>query len=43
MGRPNTWFGRYSLVYPELDGTIIKEGAEAFIAAKEREGPTPLP
>lgn len=34
MGRPNTWFGRYTLVYPELDGTIIKAGAEAFIAAK---------
>jgi pyruvate formate-lyase/glycerol dehydratase family glycyl radical enzyme len=34
VGRPNTWFGRYSLVYPELDGTIIKAGAEAFIAAK---------
>ena len=34
VGRPNTWFGRYSLVYPELDGTIIKVGAEAFIAAK---------
>src|SRR5512139_260545 len=34
VGRPNTWFGRYSLVYPELDGTIIQAGAEAFIAAK---------
>src|SRR5512144_2219671 len=34
VGRPNTWLGRYTLVYPELDGTIIKAGAEAFIAAK---------
>ncbi len=34
VGRPSTWFGRYSLVYPELDGTIMKAGAEAFIAAK---------
>src|SRR5574342_1046524 len=34
VGRPNTWFGRYTLVYPELDGTIIQAGAEAFIAAK---------
>src|SRR5512137_2974015 len=34
VGRPNTWPGRYSLVYPELDGTIIQAGAEAFIAAK---------
>src|SRR5512134_2582325 len=34
VGRPNTWFGRYTLVYPELDGTVIQAGAEAFIAAK---------
>src|SRR5512134_1070609 len=34
VGRPNTWLGRYSLVYPELDGTIIQDGANAFIAAK---------
>jgi formate C-acetyltransferase len=34
VGRASTWFGRYSLVYPELDGTIIQAGAEAFIAAK---------
>src|SRR5512137_2764111 len=34
VGRANTWFGRYSLVYPELDGTIMQAGAEAFIAAK---------
>src|SRR5512147_272160 len=34
VGRPNTWLGRYTLVYPELDGSIMKAGAEAFIAAK---------
>ena len=34
VGRPNTWLGRYSLVYPELDGSIMLEGAQAFIAAK---------
>lgn len=34
VGRPNTWLGRYTLVYPELDGTIIQDGANAFIAAK---------
>src|SRR4030042_5835868 len=34
FGRPNTWLGRYTLVYPELDGTIMQAGAEAFIAAK---------
>jgi formate C-acetyltransferase len=39
VGRPCTWFGRYSLVYPELDGTIIQEGAKDFIAAKEAGAP----
>src|SRR5512141_3395426 len=39
VGRPCTWFGRYSLVYPELDGTIIQEGAKAFIAAKAAGAP----
>ena len=38
VGRPCTWFGRYSLVYPELDGTIIQEGAKAFIEAKGSPG-----
>src|SRR5512138_4025462 len=39
VGRPNTWFGKYSLVYPELDGTIIRDGAKAFIEAKEAGAP----
>ncbi|GAA3907968.1 glycyl radical protein [Sphingomonas limnosediminicola] len=34
VGRPNTWLGRYTLAYPELDGTIMQAGAEAFITAK---------
>jgi pyruvate formate-lyase/glycerol dehydratase family glycyl radical enzyme len=34
VGRPNTWLGRYTLVYPELDGSIMQAGAEAFIANK---------
>jgi len=34
VGRPNTWFGRYTLVYPELDGSIMKEGAASFMAAE---------
>lgn len=34
VGRPNTWFGRYTLVYPELDGSIMKQGAESFMAAE---------
>jgi hypothetical protein len=33
VGRPNTWLGRYTLVYPELDGSILKEGAKAGLAA----------
>src|SRR5512137_570206 len=39
VGRPCTWFGKYSLVYPELDGTIIKDGAKAFIEAKNAGAP----
>src|SRR5512147_1972515 len=39
VGRPCTWFGKYSLVYPELDGTIIRDGAKAFIEAKEAGAP----
>src|SRR5512136_3275322 len=39
VGRPCTWFGKYSLVYPELDGTIIQEGAKAFIEAKKAGAP----
>src|SRR5512142_1782891 len=39
VGRPCTWFGKYSLVYPELDGTIIKDGAKAFIEAKKAGAP----
>lgn len=35
VGRPCRWFGKYSLVYPELDGTIIRDGANAFIEAKK--------
>jgi formate C-acetyltransferase len=26
FGRPNTWLGRHTLVYPELDGSIMKQG-----------------
>ncbi|MGO9287480.1 MAG: glycyl radical protein [Polyangia bacterium] len=37
VGRPNTWLGRYTQVYPELDGSIMKAGSDAFMAA-EREG-----
>jgi pyruvate formate-lyase/glycerol dehydratase family glycyl radical enzyme len=33
VGRPNTWLGRYTLVYPELDGSLLRAGADAFMAA----------
>src|SRR5450631_548577 len=39
VGRPNTWLGRYTLVYPELDGSIMEAGAEAFMAAEQRGAP----
>ncbi|HQR78382.1 MAG TPA: pyruvate formate lyase family protein, partial [Burkholderiaceae bacterium] len=29
VGRPNTWLGRYGLVYGELDGSLLKAAAEA--------------
>ncbi|HYB37133.1 MAG TPA: pyruvate formate lyase family protein [Mycobacterium sp.] len=35
VGRPNTWLGRYSLVYPELDGSLLQAGADAFAAAEQ--------
>lgn len=30
VGRPNTWFGRWGLVYPELDGNVMPAGVEMF-------------
>ncbi len=35
VGRPNTWRGRYTLVYPELDGSLLQAGADAFAAAEQ--------
>ena len=29
VGRPNTWLGRYGLVYGELDGSLLKAAVEA--------------
>src|SRR5258708_6502036 len=28
VGRPNTWFGRWGIVYPELDGSVMPAGVE---------------
>jgi len=30
VGRPNTWLGRWALVYPELDGSVMPAGVEMF-------------
>jgi formate C-acetyltransferase len=30
VGRPNTWFGRWGIVYPELDGSVMPAGVEMF-------------
>lgn len=30
VGRPNTWLGRWAIVYPELDGSIMPAGVEMF-------------
>lgn len=30
VGRPNTWLGRWGIVYPELDGSVMPAGVEAF-------------
>jgi hypothetical protein len=39
VGRPNTWLGRYTLVYPELDGSIMIQGADTFLAAEYADKP----
>lgn len=38
VGRPNTWFGRWGLVYPELDGAIMPIGVEMFRKNKGKIG-----
>ena len=30
VGRPNNWFGRWGIVYPELDGSVMPAGVEMF-------------
>jgi pyruvate formate-lyase/glycerol dehydratase family glycyl radical enzyme len=30
VGRPNTWLGRWGIVYPELDGSIMPVGLDMF-------------
>ncbi len=38
VGRPNTWLGRWGLVYPELDGSIMPLGVEMFRNNKGKAG-----
>ena len=30
VGRPNSWFGRHGIVYPELDGSLMISAIDAF-------------
>lgn len=38
VGRPNTWLGRWGLVYPELDGSVMPAGMEMFKKNKGKPG-----
>ncbi len=43
VGRPNTWFGRYGLVYGELDGSLMKEALGVFKSIKDKRGQGSIP
>ena len=38
VGRPNTWLGRWGLVYPELDGSVMPSGVDMFRKNKGKPG-----
>jgi pyruvate formate-lyase/glycerol dehydratase family glycyl radical enzyme len=38
VGRPNTWLGRWGMVYPELDGSVMPAGVEMFRKNKGKPG-----
>ncbi len=38
VGRPNTWLGRYGLVYGELDGSLLMAAAEAASKQQGQKG-----
>lgn len=38
VGRPNTWLGRWGLVYPELDGSVMSAGVQMFRQNKGKPG-----
>lgn len=43
VGRPNTWLGRYGLVYGELDGSLMRDALAVFrgVAGKLGQGTIP--
>ena len=38
VGRPNTWLGKWGIVYPELDGDVMTAGVEMFRKNKGKSG-----
>jgi pyruvate formate-lyase/glycerol dehydratase family glycyl radical enzyme len=38
VGRPTSWLGRWGMVYPELDGSVMPSGVEMFRANKGKVG-----
>ena len=38
VGRPNSWLGRWAIVYPELDGSIMPLGVDMFRKLKGQSG-----
>jgi formate C-acetyltransferase len=38
VGRPNTWLGRWALIYPEVDGSAMAAGVAMFRANKGKPG-----
>lgn len=38
VGRPNTWLGRWGIVYPELDGNVMPAGVDMFRKNKGKPG-----
>jgi pyruvate formate-lyase/glycerol dehydratase family glycyl radical enzyme len=38
VGRPNTWNGRWGIVYPELDGSVMPSGVDMFLKNKGKVG-----
>ena len=38
VGRPNAWLGRWAIVYPELDGSVMPSGVKMFRDNKGKPG-----